>query len=71
MKESEKDLLIEIMVFKLNAVVRNYAIYPQLTNGNIEFGNHKNCRLINTTKKNCKQFSVKLYKGSRFVKMLK
>lgn len=29
MKESEKDLLIEIMVFKLNAVVRNYAIYPQ------------------------------------------
>lgn len=51
MKESEKDLLIEIMVFKLNAVVRNYAIYPQLTNGNIEFGNHKNYRLINTTKK--------------------
>ena len=51
MKESEKDLLIEIMVFKFNAVVRNYAIYPQLTNENIEFGNHKNCRLINTTKK--------------------
>ena len=30
MKESEKDLLIEIMVFKLNAIVRNYAIYPRL-----------------------------------------
>ena len=31
MKESEKDLLIEIMVFKFNAVVRNHAIYPQLS----------------------------------------
>ncbi len=28
MKESEEDLLIEIMVFKLNAIVRNHAIYP-------------------------------------------
>ena len=51
MKESEKDLLIEIMVFKFNAIVRNYAIFPQLTNGNIEFGNHKNYKLINTTEK--------------------